>query len=224
MEPSTPRLLSPLIEQAVEVAAQWHDATYRKGGWRDPAFEPPGADPLRIPVIAHLATVALIVARAGWDDETVAAALLHDVIEDANRHGDELEAARLAALVGEGVTRLVLDVTERKRDPDGRWLRWKERKLDYLDGLRGASARSMAVSLADKLHNLWSINEALDRAIDVFADGPARRRLSAGPDEQLWFYEAVLTASRALGDKRLDPLRRELGEEIGRFRAWIARQ
>ena len=34
-------LFSPLVEQAIELAAQWHDSTYRKSRWRDPAFDLP---------------------------------------------------------------------------------------------------------------------------------------------------------------------------------------
>ena len=44
-------LFSPLVEQAIELAAQWHDSTYRKSRWRDPAFDPPDEAVLRVPVV-----------------------------------------------------------------------------------------------------------------------------------------------------------------------------
>ena len=58
----------------MELAAQWHDGTYRKSQWRDAAFEIPDGAVLRVPVMVHVTAVALTLQRAGWDDETVAAA------------------------------------------------------------------------------------------------------------------------------------------------------
>lgn len=172
---------------------------------------------LRVPVVAHVMTVGMIVQRAGWDDETVAAALLHDALEDADRHGRTLRRERLHALVGETVTARVEAVTETKLDDEGRFRTWRDRKEGYLATLRRAAPEAVAVSLADKLHNLWSINEALARGQDVFTTTPARRGLSAGPEQQRWFHRAVLDASRTHDDPRLAPLRTRLVEELDRF-------
>ena len=110
---------SPLLERAVELAAEWHDGTYRKGRWRPAVFALPGDAPVEVPMMAHLMTVALSVLRAGYDDATVAAALLHDSVEDANRAGERLRIDTLRAAVGERVTALVLAVTEPKEDAAG---------------------------------------------------------------------------------------------------------
>jgi len=154
-------VFSPLLDAAAELAAEWHDGTYRKGRWRAPVFSLDGDAPVRTPMMAHLTTVALLVMRAGFDDETVAAALLHDSIEDENRAGARLRTEVLREAVGERVTNLVLDVSEPKQDAAGRSLPWQARKDAYIAHLRTAPVEAAAVSLADKLHNLWTVNETL---------------------------------------------------------------
>jgi hypothetical protein len=178
---------------------------------------------LKVPVAAHVMVVGHLVQRAGWDDATVAAAVLHDVIEDGNRYGEELRFEELGVLLGEQVAKLVLEVTERKYDEDGAPRSWRQRKSDYVENLRDVSPEAVAISLADKLHNLWSINESITQGIDVFSDAPQRRRLSAGPSEQIWFYEAVLDVSRSCEDNRLRDLRKDLQLEIGRFRDLVTK-
>ena len=210
-------IFSPLIEQAIELAAQWHDSTYRKSRWRDPAFVLPESEVLRVPVMAHVTAVAFIVQRAGWEDEAVAAAFLHDVLEDANRFGETFRRERMRRLLGEDVTSLVEIVTEQKFDEAGGGRSWEARKHDYVAQIRRGVPAAAAISLADKLHNLWSINESLGRGLDVFSSGPNRRALSAGPEAQLTFYRAVLEATTPHDDARLPPMRRRLREEIERF-------
>ncbi|WP_420454539.1 HD domain-containing protein [Rubrivirga sp.] len=210
-------LFSPLVERAIEVAAEWHDGTYRKGRWSDPCVQDPGGTPSRVPAMAHVTTVALTVQRAGWGDDAVAAAFLHDALEDANRHGDTLARATLVALVGETVTRIVEAVSEPKRDADGAWLPWRVRKEAYLAALAAGPVEAVAVSLADKLHNAYSMASSLETGIDIFTSAPGRRGLSAGAVDQRWFFEAVLDESRSADDPRLVPMRERLRVEVARF-------
>jgi (p)ppGpp synthase/HD superfamily hydrolase len=210
-------IFSPLVEHAIEVAAQWHEQTYRKSTWRTDPFEVEAGEALRVPVAAHVTNVAVIVQRGGWEDEVVAAAFLHDIIEDANRHRMRFSVDRLRELIGEAVTAIVLEVTEPKFDDDGKPMRWRARKDVYLDGLRRASAGAVAISLADKLHNLWTMNEALAAGTDIFVATDDRVALSAGPMEQRWFQGEVLDASSHVSDPRLEPLRARFREEIARF-------
>jgi (p)ppGpp synthase/HD superfamily hydrolase len=213
--PSPDELFRPLIEHAIELSAQWHDGTYRKSVWRDPAFEVPEDEEIQIPVIAHLAAVASIVRRAGWSEETVAAAYLHDTIEDMNRHGQRLRRKQLREAVGAEVARLVDRVSEQKLDDEGRMRSWRDRKEDYLEGIREGSAEAAAISLADKIHNLWSINQSLDAGEDIFVS------LSGDPAAQHWFHKAVLDASTHHEDARLEPMRERLRREIERFETRI---
>lgn len=213
---SVPRpdaLFSPLVEHAIELSAQWHDGTYRKSVWRDPAFEVPDGEEIQIPVFAHLAAVASIVHRAGWDSQTVAAAYLHDTIEDMNQHGQRLRRKQLRDAVGPEVARLVAQVSEQKLDDRGDMRPWRDRKEDYLDSIRTGSPRGAAISLADKIHNLWSINQSLEAGEDILGV------LSGDAEAQEWFHRSVLDASRVHEDARLEPMRTRLQQEIGRFDA-----
>ena len=59
--------------------------------------------------------------------------------------------------------------------------------------------------------------EALAAGVDIFADAPGRRALSAGPAEQAWFLRAVLAATARHADLRLGALRAQLDAEVARF-------
>jgi len=210
--PTSDTLFSPLIEHAIELSAQWHDGTYRKSVWRNPAFEVPEDETVQIPVISHLAAVASIVRRAGWGESVVAAAYLHDAIEDMNRHGQRLRRKQLREAVGAEVARIVAEVSEQKLDEEGRMRSWRARKEEYVESIRSGSSEAAAISLADKIHNLWSITQSLTAGEDIFA------LLSEGAEAQHWFHRAVLDASTSHADPRLEPMRTRLGEEIERFR------
>ena len=216
--PDPDPLFSPLIEHAIELSAQWHDGTYRKSVWRDPAFEVPEGKEIQIPVIAHLAAVASIVHRAGWDETVVAAAYLHDAIEDMNEHGQRLRRKQLRDAVGAEVARLVAQVSEQKLDDDGQMRPWRTRKEDYLESVRTGNPEAAAISLADKIHNLWSITQSLEAGEDILSV------LSGDAEAQRWFHESVLEASRHHDDPRLDPMHERLHTELDRFKAVLERE
>jgi (p)ppGpp synthase/HD superfamily hydrolase len=215
-------LFNPLIERAIELSAEWHDQTYRKSRWRTEPFESPSSEALHVPMMAHVTAVALTVQRAGWEDEVVAAAFLHDVLEDRNRFRQGMPPEQLAALVGEDVTALVAAVTEPMHDDVGNALPWRLRKEAYLALLAGGPPGASAISLADKLHNVWTMNESLAAGVDIFTPGERRRALSAGAASQRWFFRAVLDATRRHGDSRLVPMRARLEEEVVRFEGLTA--
>ena len=211
-------LFSPLLDQAIELASQWHDQTYRKSHWRPPPFQQEAVSDIRIPVMAHLTAVATLLLRNGWDDHTVAAGFLHDILEDANAAGQYLSADRLRKLMGDRVTELVLAVSEKKFDDHGQPLRWQARKEAYIESLRKSAEEAVAISLADKLHNLWTMNQGLRLGIDIFSSDHGRRGLSAGPEQQFWFYSTVLDVSRSFSSSRLQSLQIRLENELDRFR------
>ena len=168
--------------------------------------------------MAHVTNVALIVQRAGWDDITVAAAFLHDIIEDANQFGEELRYGELGTLMGKEVADRVMEVSEHKYDKQGMRRTWLPRKEDYVANLNQGSSEAVAISLADKLHNLWTMNETLETGINIFKSEGSRKALGAGPKRQLWFHNAVLNASKRHSDPRLVPMRKALQEQIDRFK------
>ncbi len=215
-------MLSPLVEKAVELSAQWHDGTYRKFRWRKKPFRLPHGRSVKVPVSAHTTMVGLLVARAGWNDITVAAAFLHDILEDRNAAHAHMSRNELTKLMGEDVTRLVEEVTERKRNAVGLPRSWEVRKEDYVEVLQKGSTAAMAISLADKLHNLWTMNQTMAGGIDPFKQGRNRTALSRGPEAQEHFFEAVLAASEHHDDPRIAPVRAAVREELETFRRLVA--
>ena len=88
-----PKASTDLIERAFNLANTAHKGQNRKSGE---------------PYIRHPVAVATIVAKQGLDDVAVAAALLHDAVEDTGVELDQLErefGAELARIV-DGVTKL----------------------------------------------------------------------------------------------------------------------
>lgn len=206
------------VEQAIELAAQWHDGTYRKGTWRPSPFKLPDDELVRAPVMTHLTAVAFTVQQAGWDATTVAAAFLHDILEDPNKHGEHLTKEHLETLVGAEITSLVSFLTEKKFDDLGEPRSWKQRKIDYISGISTFDPRAVAICLADKHHNLWSMNKSLQQGIDIFASTKKRKKLSSGPEEQIWFFSSILDASRTFLDANLILLRDQLDAQLALFK------
>jgi guanosine-3',5'-bis(diphosphate) 3'-pyrophosphohydrolase len=101
------------------------------------------------PYINHPIAVAnTLAAEAGVDDKIVlAAALLHDTIEDTGTTEGELEAA-----FGAEVTGVVVEVTDNKALPKA------ERKRLQVEHAPHLSLRAKLVKLADKISNLRDIS------------------------------------------------------------------
>lgn len=118
-----------MIEEAVALAKKAHAGAVRKG--------------TNIPYITHPLETAVIVSLMTKDEEMIAAALLHDVIEDS-----EVTAAELEEQFGPRVTQLVLAETE---DKSGSWF---ERKNATVEHLKSACRENKILTLADKLSNL----------------------------------------------------------------------
>ncbi len=133
-----------LIYRAYEFAAQAHEGQYRESGE---------------PYVQHALSVALLLAELRMDPETIAAGLLHDVVEDHNVSLEELEAR-----FGVAVARMVDGVTKLGRAHDLGRLREGERDERELESLRklflamARDARVMLIKLADRLHNMRTLD------------------------------------------------------------------
>lgn len=175
-------LFSPLIERAMRVAARSHRDQHRKA--------------TDLPYLSHPASVAMILLRAGYrEDALLAAALLHDVIEDTDYPPDELAAEFPADVV-----QIVQSLSEHKTDDAGVDRPWKIRKLEHLEEIAGASDAAKAVTLADKLHNLGSM------LLDLQSQGEAMwDRFNAPKDEVFWYHEAMIDAAGG-NDERIASL------------------
>ena len=111
------------------------------------------------PFIAHTLSVAQVLADLGLDHETLAAALLHDVVEDTGVEIEELErefGSRIAALV-DGVTKMKV-IQEFQAEP-GR----SRREHAQAESLRkmllamAEDVRVVLIKLADRLHNMRTL-------------------------------------------------------------------
>jgi guanosine-3',5'-bis(diphosphate) 3'-pyrophosphohydrolase len=132
-----PEVDRDLIRRAFLFAANAHEGQQRRSG-EDFVLHPWGA--------------AKICAQLRLDDETIAAALLHDVVEDTDA---ELEDVR--AEFGDEVAKLVEGVTKLTR------VQFQSREQAEAENYRklivamAADVRVILIKLADRLHNLREI-------------------------------------------------------------------
>ena len=152
MSGAPPDPFPPLLDAAVRFAAAAHAGQVRKGS--------------ELPYLTHPLAVMTILARAGWggDADLLAAAALHDVPEDT-----AATPADLAAAFPPRVCALVAGMTERKRDAAGAERPWEARKAGHRARLAAGPPALRALALADKLHNLRSLEA--DLAADPAAWG-----------------------------------------------------
>lgn len=118
-----------MLREAAEFADRAHKGMVRKGS--------------NIPYITHPLEAAVIVMGMTDDEELIAAALLHDTMEDAGVTEEELKARFGARVAG-----LVAAETEDKSRP------WLERKAATLERMARAGREEKMLVLGDKLSNL----------------------------------------------------------------------
>ena len=105
------------------------------------------------PYFIHPCAVAEILVDLGLDAETIAGALLHDVIEDTEATEDDLRGE-----FGEGVLSLVSGVTKLDR------IVFKSQEEEEAENFRkifiamAKDIRVIIIKLADRLHNMRSLN------------------------------------------------------------------
>ena len=153
---------SPLIERALTIASITHKEQVRKEG--------------DIPYIVHPVMVALDLFSRGFSEVVIAAALVHDVLEDT-----EYPEEMLQAELGEEVMEIVRAVTNNDT------LSWEDKKLRYIETVRQGPEGAKAVATADKLHNAQSLLNAHARLGDAVWEN-----FNAGKEKKLWFEEVML--------------------------------
>ena len=132
-----PRLDPNLIERVHDVATRAHEGQKRKSG-----------DPFMI----HAEMVAEILAQLQLDSATVAAGLLHDVVEES-----EIDLATLASEFGDEIAELVDGVTKITG------LKFESREREQAENFRKMllsvvkDVRVILIKLADRLHNMRTI-------------------------------------------------------------------
>jgi len=105
----------------------------------------------RKPYMAHPSRVARIVHEYTDDANVVAAAMMHDVLEDTDVTADEMRL-----IFGDTITDLVLEVTDVSRPEDGNRKVRKEKEKEHL---AKSSPGGATIKLADLIDNCIGIAE-----------------------------------------------------------------
>ena len=165
-----------LVSEAIAFAVKAHDGMRRKKS--------------EAPYILHPMEAATIVGTMSDDQNLIAAAVLHDVVEDAGVTIEEVEAK-----FGKRVRELVESETEDKRADLPPADTWRIRKEETLAILRSTEDIAvLMVWLGDKLANMRSIY----RDWKVEGDAMWQRFNQKDAKEQAWYYSSIVQLTRRL--------------------------
>ena len=158
-----------LVSEAIIFATKAHDGMRRKKS--------------ESPYILHPMEAAVIVGTMTDDQDLIAAAALHDVVEDADISIEEIEEK-----FGKRVRELVGSETEDKRadlPPADTWRIRKEKSLAVLKNTDDIAV--LMVWIGDKLANMRSIY----REWKVEGDAMWQRFNQKDVNEQAWYYRSI---------------------------------
>ena len=127
-----------LLDRAIIFAVKAHHDTERRGKG--------------FPYIVHPMEAVEIVATITPDQELLAAAALHDTIEDT-----DVTVEQLRELFGERVAELVQEESDRFTEGVSEADSWHDRKQAAIDRLAHASHDAKIVAMGDKLSNMRAI-------------------------------------------------------------------
>jgi (p)ppGpp synthase/HD superfamily hydrolase len=180
---------SPLVRAALEKARTAHAGQVRNGSGG-------------MPYVEHPIAVAARLDEHGYVEEVLAAALLHDVVEDSNTTLDEIRGE-----FGEGVAGMVGALTD-----DEALDSYRERKAEHRERVAAADGEALAIYASDKLTNVRTLRAAYED------EGDAVREEFKVPIElktEIWEADLALLREKAPEIPFLD----ELEAELNRFRA-----
>ena len=165
-----------LVSRAIEFAVEVHDGMRRKK--------------VDVPYILHPLEAAVIVGTMTADQEIIAGAVLHDVVEDTDVTIDEIEEK-----FGKRVRDLVESETENKRADIPASETWRIRKEESLQVLRDTDDIGvLMIWLGDKLANIRSIYRELQK------DGNAmwEKFNQKNVNEHAWYYSSIVQLTERL--------------------------
>lgn len=134
----------PLIKKAEQFAKAAHDSINHRRKYTDE------------PYWVHPKRVSEIVARETDDESIIAAAWLHDVLEDVAPLNSDFNAEALRRELGDRVLKLVLEVTDVSKPEDGN--RAARKAIDR-EHLSKASHAGKLIKLADMIDNIVDIDK-----------------------------------------------------------------
>ena len=166
-----------IFDEAIIFATKAHSGAFRKG--------------TNIPYITHPIEAAAIVATMTNNKNVLAAAVLHDTIEDTDATIDDIKE-----IFGEEVARLVATESENKRDNLPSDSTWKIRKQETLDHLKGATEEEKMITLGDKLSNI----RAIYRDYSTIGDKLWERFNQKDKNQHAWYYKTIAERLSDLSD------------------------
>ena len=167
-----------IISKAIEFAVKAHDGMRRKNG--------------ESPYILHPLEAAVIVGTMTNDQEVIASAVLHDVVEDTDISIEEIEKN-----FGKRIKKLVECETENKRAELPPATTWRIRKEESLEDLKNAKDIAvLMVWLGDKLANMRSIY----REWKVVGDKIWQKFNQKDKSEQAWYYTSIVNLTSKLSN------------------------
>ena len=161
-----------LLDKAIHFAVEAHLGTERRGkGY---------------PYIIHPLEAVTIVATMTADQRLLAAAALHDVVEDT-----DISIEQLRSSFGDEIAQLVAEESHPKD------LGWRESRELAITHLRQASRESQIVAMGDKLSNMRAIaHDYRDLGSQLWA----RFNAPNGAADYAWYYRSLLSAFTPLSD------------------------
>ena len=183
--------MNDLISRAERFARVCHEGQFRKGKAKEP-------------YVNHLEEVAKLTERWGGGENAIAAAWLHDTVEDC----PPISFADLALLFGDKIADIVAELTDDKSLPKA------ERKRKQVENASHKSNDASLVKLADKTSNVGAISKSPP------ADWSLERRLAY----LNWANEVVerlpLTPKEGLDEflKRYDIAELDAYDDLGTIR------
>ena len=167
---------SSLLDRAIMFAVRAHANTERKGkGY---------------PYIVHPLEAVAIVATMSNDQELLAAAALHDTLEDTDTTVEQLRQE-----FGQRVAQLVEAETDGHLSGD-KTQTWHQRKQESIDRLAAASKDELMVALGDKLSNMRGIaNDYAALGDEVWQRFHVKQR-----DDHAWRFRQLVKVFAPLAD------------------------
>lgn len=166
-----------LLDRAIVFAVRAHGGTERRGKG--------------FPYIVHPMEAVEIVATMTSDQELLAAAALHDTVEDTDVTEEQLRAE-----FGERVASLVAAESDEPHEKRDSVDNWRARKQAAIDRIAAASHDAKIVALGDKLSNMRAI------ARDYAIQGDELWKIFHSKDrkDHEWHYRGLAESLRELQD------------------------
>ena len=168
---------SSIVDKAITFAVNAHQNVVRKG--------------TNLPYIVHPIEAVAIAATITDDQELLAAAALHDVIEDTTYTAEDIEKE-----FNKRIAELVVDESDKVFEGVSRAESWRLRKALSIERLKNASKEAKIVAMGDKLSNM----RAIYRDHEALGDKFWERFNVQDPKMQEWYYRGLLDSLSDLKD------------------------